>query len=97
MSAADKLVEHQVLEAGGEAIAVLSADGRMLGQIESATQDARGAAELLISLDRALGVSAQRVTFSGMADVDTEGRVVLPLAEADFMARIMAQTDGSAG
>lgn len=83
--------------ARGEAVAVLSADGRVLGEVESATQDARGAAELLIRLDQSLEVSANRVTFSGMADVDSEGRVVLPLGEADFMSRIMVQADGSAG
>lgn len=83
--------------ARGEAVAVLSADGRVLGEVESATQDVRGAAELLIRLDQSLEVSANRVTFSGMADVDSEGRVILPLGEGDFMSRIMVQADGSAG
>lgn len=81
----------------GEAVAVISADGRLLGQVESASQDERGAAELLISLDRSLGVRPNRVTFSGLIDVNAEGHVVLPLAEAEFMASILAQTDGSAG
>lgn len=83
--------------ASGQAAAVLSADGQILGQAETASQDARGAAELSINLDPALDTTADRVTYSGTADVDAEGRVILPLAQADFISRIMAQTDGSSG
>lgn len=81
----------------GEAVTVISADGRLLGQVESASQDERGAAELLIRLDRSLDVRPSRVTFSGLIDVDAQGHVILPMAETEFMASILAQTGGSAG
>lgn len=81
----------------GQSVTVLSADGQVLGEAETATQDSRGAAELSINLDQTLATDANRVTFSGTADVDAQGRIVLPLAEADFISRVTAHTDGSAG
>lgn len=76
--------------AGGEVVMVLSADGQTLGHVETATQDDRGAAEFSIVLDSNLGASAERVTYSGTAEVDAAGNVIVPLAEADFVSRIMA-------
>ena len=81
----------------GQPATVVSSDGQVLGSVDAATPDERGAARLSIAVDRSLDAPAQRVTFVGIAQVDADGRVVLPLASADFMSRIQAQTDGSAG
>lgn len=81
----------------GQPATVVSSDGQVLGSVDAATPDERGAARLSIAVDRSLDAPAQRVTFVGIAQVDAEGRVVLPLASADFLSRIQAQTDGSAG
>lgn len=50
----------------------------------------------IVQFSAPISFLANSAFFLVRADVDSEGRVVLPLAMADFMARIMAQTDGSA-
>jgi hypothetical protein len=78
----------------GEPASAVSSDGRVLGTVNQATADERGAAQLSIALDPTLDAGAPNVTFVGMADVDADGRIVLPFAEADFLSRIRAQTGG---
>lgn len=78
----------------GQPASALSMDGRVLGTVSQATPDERGAAQLSIALDPALQSPARNVTFIGMAEVDADGSIVLPLSEADFMARIHEQTEG---
>ncbi len=78
----------------GEPVSAVSSDGRVLGTVNQATADERGAAQLSIALDPALGAAPTHATFIGMAEVDGDGNIVLPFAEADFLARVQTAAGG---
>lgn len=79
----------------GEPVTVFDSEGNPLGDLRSAGHAANGAAEFSIELNPALEADARRVTYRGTADLDVEGRLMLPLTTAEFTSRIMAQTGGA--
>ena len=83
--------------ARGEVVMAFSADGQILGQVMSAGRDERGAADFSIMLDQALGANVERATFRGMTQLDAAGNVIVPLPQAEFLERVMAQTGGTPG
>jgi hypothetical protein len=76
----------------GERVDVVTTDGVALGHVaQPGTFDERGASQFSITLDPELALGTERVTYIGMADVDADGRIVLPMAQQDIMASIQAQ------
>jgi hypothetical protein len=75
----------------GERVEVVSQDGVLLGYVNDAHEDERGAASLSIALEPTLETNAENVTFIGLADFDADGRIVLPYAQEDFVSQIQAQ------
>ena len=87
---------HSMTEAmaANEVVSVFGSDGMPIGTVLSADPSDTGQAELSISLDPTLDVDVQRVTYRGAAEVDPEGRVMLPIAVGEFTDMIHAQTAG---
>ncbi len=87
---------HSMTEAmaANEVVTVFGSDGMPIGTVLSADPSAAGLAELSISLDPTLDVDVRRVTYRGAAEVDPEGRVMLPIAVGEFTDMIHAQTAG---
>lgn len=80
--------------AAGQSVVVVSSDGQVLGTVEDAAA-ADGAVALRVALDPGLGLEPREVTVNGAASVDADGRVSLPMTQADFAAAVAAQAEAS--
>lgn len=76
----------------GQALVVVSADGQVLGTVDEAAE-ADGALALRVALDPGRGLEPREVTVNGAASVDADGRVTLPMTEAEFAAAVAAQAE----
>jgi hypothetical protein len=76
----------------GERVDVVTMDGIPLGHVaQPGTFDERGASQFSITLAPELALGAERVTFIGTADLDADGRIVLPMGQQDITASIQSQ------
>jgi hypothetical protein len=78
----------------GEPASVVSTDGHVLGSVNQATADDRGAAQLSIALDPSLDAGTPNADFVGMAQVDADGNIVLPFTQAEFVSRVQTALGG---
>ncbi len=81
--------------ARGEAAIATSSEGVVLGTVNDASADAMGAAQFSITLDPALELEANRITFRGAADVTGDGQIVLPMTQAEFVSAVQANSAAS--
>ena len=79
----------------GEAAIATSSEGVVLGTVNDASADATGAAQFSITLDPALDLEANRITFRGAADVTGDGQIVLPMTQAEFVSAVQANSAAS--
>ena len=72
----------------GATVTAISADGQLLGVVSTAGTGEQGHAELSIALDQSLATDTSSATFIGTPDVDEDGRIVIPMSAADFVAAV---------
>ena len=73
---------------GGGVVPAVSQDGRSLGMVNMANLNEAGQAMLSIALDQGLGANAPIANFVGTPSLDNQGRLVLPMSAADFVAAV---------
>ena len=86
---AERSVTYAVMEVqGGGTVPAVSEDGQSIGLVNMANVNEAGQAMLSIALDQGLGANAPIANFVGTPSLDDQGRLVIPMTAADFVAAV---------